>query len=647
LTAFPISPAPEPGPPETLRLRVLQTTDVHGHILPFDYHANTANHSGGLARIASLVTQARTDAGHENCLLLDTGDFLQGTPLSDLTPLPGQGWRGRNPVLRAMNLMGYDAATLGNHEFNFGLDGLHRALVQARFPLTCANAILHPGEQPDQDQTLLPPYLILSRRMRDTTGRWHVLRIGLLGLLPPQIMSWDHAHLSGRLSTRDMVETARAWLPVVRAAGADLVIVMAHSGIDPGPDHPMMENATRALARLPGIDAILAGHSHKRFPDPEHAATPGADIARATLHGMPCIKAGFAGSHLGQLDLTLSRTEGKWQVIGHQARLIPTAGTPPDQRLVRALSAAHVHTLRVTDRVLGHVTAPLHSYLAQARNDPGTQLVNDAQRRALAKALAGTQYAALPLLSASAPFKTGGRGGPGHYTDIPEGPLRLRNITDLYGFPNTLCGLIVTGEQLHDWLERAVICFHRITPGAACQMLLDPGVPGHDFDVIDGLSYTIDLTQPARFDLDGHLLDPSARRIRSLCHAGHPIADGDRFVIATNSYRAWGGGPFAALAETALIHLDSRPVRDLVADYVTQRGTLVPKARATWSFAPMARTVVMIETGPGVRAYPSDITDLGATDLGDSKMGFARLRLTLPLMAQPQDFLPDTDSCES
>lgn len=627
---------PVPDHESSLRLRILQTTDIHGHILPFDYYGDRAEPAGGLARVATLVARARAEAGPGNCLLLDNGDFLQGTPLTDLTPQPGQGWRGRHPVLRAMNLMAYDAATLGNHEFNFGLDWLRKTLTEARFPLTCANVVLQAGATPDQDRTLLPPYLILTRRMRDSAGGWHELRIGLLGLVPPQIMIWDHTHLAGRLTARDMVESARAWLPMLRAAGADLVIMMAHSGIDPGPARPMMENATRALADLPGIDVLLAGHSHRRFPDPMHQTTPGADVARGTLMGIPCVKAGYAGSHLGQIDLTLSRGTGKWQIAGHETRLLATNDVPPDRRIMRALAAAHAHTRRLSDRILGESTAPLHSYLALLRNDPGTQLVNDAQRAALAEALAGTAHAALPFLSASAPFKTGGRGGPAHYTDIPAGPLRLRNIADLYGYPNTLCGLLITGAELRDWLERAVICFRQITPGAPNQTLLDPNVPGHDFDVIDGLTYSIDLTQPPRYGRTGEILHPAARRIRSLCHAGRPLDDNARFVIATNSYRAWGGGPFPALAETALLYARSRPIRDLVAAHVRQRGTITPAARPTWRFAPMPRTLVEIETGPGLRNHPTEIEALGATDLGKQATGFASLRLTLPLARDAQ-----------
>src|SRR6056297_3601089 len=553
------------------------TTDVHAHILPFDYFTRHADQSCGLARIATLVRQARAEAGDENCILLDNGDFLQGTALSDLTAQPGQGWRGHHPVLRAMNLMGYDAGTLGNHEFNFGLEWLQKTLRQATFPLTCANAVTKRGARPDTDETLLPPYVILTRDLRDRAGALRRVRIGVIGLTPPQITKWDHAHLSGRLQARDMLETARAWIPVIRAAGADLIIALAHSGIEDGPERPMMENAARALSRIPGIDVICAGHSHRIFPGPDHRNTPGADIERSTLHGTPCLKPGFAGSHLGQFDLELTRVAGVWRIADHSAMLKSAAAAVPSPSLTRALARAHAHTRRLTDQVLGVTTAPLHSYLALARNDPATQLINDAQRTALGAALRNTPHGHLPVLSAAAPFKTGGRGGADHYADIATGPLRLGNIADLYGFPNALCGLLVTGADLRDWLERAAICFSHITPGRVSQPLFDPHVPGHHFDVIDGLSYRINLAQPPRYDLTGTLINPEARRIRDMRHAGHPVSDEDRFIVATNTYRAGGGGPFPALAEQHTVHQRTHAIAGLIADQVAGPGTLTPR----------------------------------------------------------------------
>ncbi|MET4102299.1 2',3'-cyclic-nucleotide 2'-phosphodiesterase/3'-nucleotidase [Roseovarius sp. MBR-78] len=611
-------------------LRILATSDVHGHLLPFDYFTCEADTRAGLTRLATLIRRARAEAGANNCVLLDNGDFLQGTALTDLTARPGSGWHGRHPVIRAMNQMGYDAATIGNHEFNFGLDWLEGALVQARFPLVCANAVRALGDGPRDDTAFLPPFTILHRTLCGDNGAARDIRIGVIGLTPPQAATWDHGHLAGRLALRDMVETARAWLPAIRGAGADIVIALAHSGIGAGPDQPMMENAARALARLPGLDALIAGHSHRRFPEAADARIPGADITRGTLHGLPCVNPGFGASHLGQIDLHLAHDRDGWRVTGHRTALLPATSAPPCPRLSRALARAHAHTLRLTARPLGHSRVPLHSYLALARDDPGLALVNAAQRAALATALAGTAPAGLPVLSASAPFRTGGPGGPGHYTDIPAGPLRLRNLADLYGFPNTLCGLLVTGAGLRDWLERAAICFNRIVPGQADQPLLNRDVPGHVFDVIDGLSYAIDLAEPARYDLNGRLADPGARRIRDLRFMGRPVADKDRFAVATNSYRAWGGGPFEALAETTLIHRSERAIRDILAAHIEAAGTVAPTPRATWRFATMPPgTSALLATGPGLRTYPEEIAALGATETGFDDAGFINLRLPL------------------
>ncbi|MDT8326199.1 MAG: bifunctional 2',3'-cyclic-nucleotide 2'-phosphodiesterase/3'-nucleotidase [Roseovarius sp.] len=633
-----------PTAASTVFLRVLATTDVHGYILPFDYFTNTPGLRYGLARLATLIAKARSEVAGGASILLDNGDFLQGTPMSDLTPQPGQGWHGEHPVIEAMNTLDYDAASLGNHEFNFGLDWLHDCLSAATFPVVCANAVLREGATPDADATLRAPWHMLTRDLCDSAGQTRRLRIGVLGLVPPQIMTWDHAHLSGRLTCRDMVEAARAWVPVIRAAGADLIIALAHTGIGEGPDRPMMENAAQAIARVPGIDALIGGHSHRIYPDPSKG--PGDPGHRDRLNGIPFIKPGFRGSHLGVLDLTLAQgADGNWKVTSHQGEVRAAADIPADPAFCRVLEAAHAHTLTLTEREIGRTSTPLHSYLALVRNDPATELVNAAQRSGLTRALQGTAYEGLPVLSATAPFKTGGRGGPAYYTDMAAGPLRLRNITDLYPFPNTLCGVLVTGADLRDWLERAVICFRQITPGTTDQILLDATVPGHDFDVIDGLSYAIDLSQPARYDLSGTLVAPTAHRISDLRHEGVPIPDDAQFVVATNSYRAYGGGPFRNLAETGLIHTCLRPVRDVLADYIAAQPRATPKPRPVWRFADMPDTRVLFDTGPGVRAHKSELATLDAQDLGDTRHGFARLGLWLgPKQSQSADHAL---SCES
>ncbi|SLN60516.1 Trifunctional nucleotide phosphoesterase protein YfkN precursor [Roseovarius litorisediminis] len=605
-------------------MRLLETTDVHAHLLPFDYFSGQNTGFSGLACVATLIRQARGEV--QNCLLFDSGDFLQGTPISDMTAQPGTGWTGPHPVLTAMNLLGYDAATPGNHEFNFGLNWLHETLSQASFPVTCANAL---KQSRDGAETLFPPYLILKRQVLDTRGNSHDLRIGVIGLLPPQITTWDQYHLQERVCSRDIVETAQTLVPQIRAAGADLVIALAHTGIDPATPFSMMENAALPLGAVAGIDAILAGHSHQIFPSSGFQGTVGIDACAATLNGTPAVMAGFGGSHLGVLDLGLEKGAQGWRVTHHRAQARTTQATPPDPAICAALEKAHQATVRLTGRSLGRTAKPLHSYLSLIRNDASVQLVTRAQRLALTQRLKGTEHEGLPVLSASAPFKTGGRAGPLHYSDVPPGDFLLRNAADLYAFPNTLCGLRLTGAQIRDWLERAAIIFNRITPGGDDQVLIDPAVPGHNFDVIDGLTYQIDLSQPARFDLSGNLIAASARRICDLCHAGKPVADKEEFIVATNNFRAFGGGPYPVLANVGLIHSGHRAIRDILAKFVSDHPDIPSDTQPIWTFHPMPGTSAVFETGPGIRRYPRDLAALNATDLGDSDAGFARFRLPL------------------
>lgn len=612
-----------------LHLRLLETTDLHGHVMPFDYHSGQDDRPLGLARLATLIRQARRESA--NCLLFDNGDFLQGTPLSDMTGQP-EGWDGPNPVIAAMNALDYDAVGLGNHEFNFGLPALGHALEQARFPAICTNVRA-------LGATSLPfaSTLILERRLTDTAGQAHDLRIGVIALVPPQITTWDRRHLQGRLQSTGITETARRLVPDLRAAGADLVIALAHTGIDDGPDHPGLENAALPLSRVPGIDAVLAGHSHRLFPGPDHEGLPGVSAAHGSLNGIPAIMAGFAGSHLGLLDLVLMHDPEGWRAIDHRATLRalhPGTGAPPtpaDPAVVKTVAGAHRATMRLINRPLGTTAAPLHSYLALVRDDPALRLVNAAQTSALARAVAGTPDSALPILSATAPFRTGGRAGPHHFTDIPAGPVRLRNVADLYAFPNTLVGARITGAALRDWLERAASCFHRLLPGIADQPLADPVSPGHAFDVISGVTYRIDLSRPPRFAPDGERLNPASHRVRDLRHQGRPVARDDQFLIATNEYRAAGGGPYRALPEADILHLSMTPVRDLLAHHIRDGpAPLRLPAAPGWAFYPMPPgTSAIVKTGPGLRNHPGDINALDATDLGDTSGGFMRLRMPL------------------
>lgn len=602
------------------------------HLLPWDYHADLPRPGVGLARTADLIALAR--AGTANTLLLDNGDILQGTPMGDLIAGSGLAPGAPHPMIRAMNALGYDAATPGNHEFNYGLDFLMASLDAANFPVTSANVVLHPGQAPRQDRTLLRPYLLLDREMTDATGTGHSLRVGVIGMLPPQIMVWDRDHLNGRITTRDMVEATAAFLPEMCEAGADIIVALCHSGIGAAGASAGMENAALALAALPGIDAVVAGHSHLVFPSPDFAGRPGVDVDRGTLAGKPATMPGAFGSHLGLIDLVLEPAARGWRVAQGSGRAVPVAKTaaspsPASRAVEEAARSAHAATLKQVRRPVGYSAMPLSTHFAMVMPVQAARVIAAAKRWHVSERLRGSSLAQLPLLATAAPFKAGGRGGPGHYTDVPYGPLVLRHVADLYPFPNTICALRVSGADLAGWLERSAGAFLQITPGVADQPLLDPEFPTSCFDTIFGLTYSIDLSQPARFDPQGDVADPKAQRIGDLCHAGRPVAPDDWFVVATNSYRASGGSRFPGASPDHIVWSDDRRNADVLQDYITAKGGLRPDTTAVWRFHPLPGTSVLFDTSPRARLLPDDPAGIDIEAAGQGPGGFARFRIRL------------------
>ncbi|WP_165918917.1 bifunctional 2',3'-cyclic-nucleotide 2'-phosphodiesterase/3'-nucleotidase [Rhodovulum adriaticum] len=498
----------------------MQITDLHANILPYDYFADRPAQDIGLARTAGLAAQLRAEAA--NALLLDNGDFLQGNPLADYFGQvrglrPGE----VHPVIAAMNAAGVEVATLGNHDFDYGLDFLHAALAGAGFPVVSANVLTARGATPADDRMLVAPWVILDRHLIDEAGHSLPIRVGVIGFAPPQITRWSHPHLDGRISARDIMQAARAQVPALRAAGADLVIALCHSGLAE-PDHVEgQENAGIPLAGVEGIDVVLAGHQHLTLPGPAYRGVPGVDADAGTIRGKPAVMAGFWGGHLGVIDLALGHDRGRWRILDHDSRLYPIAARQPDgtvaplvrdmPAVTRAAAPAHAETLDYVRRPVGRCTGALHSYFALAGADPCVALLAQAQRAHVRQALKGTEHDGLPILSAVSPFKAGGRGGPEYYSDVPAGDLAIRHVADLYPYPNTVQAVRLTGAQVRAWLERAASLFNRIVPGQPDQMLMERDAPAYQFDVLDGLRYRIDLGQPARFDALGGPGNPQGR----------------------------------------------------------------------------------------------------------------------------------------
>ena len=619
-------------------LRIMETTDLHVHVLPYDYYGDRPSDQVGLAKTASLINAIRAEAA--NAVLIDNGDFLQGNPMGDYIAYErGMSQGDIHPIIKAMNHLDFAASTLGNHEFNYGLDFLDATLAGASFPFVCANVAKGSlAANPRGDTTLIKPYIILERTVTDGAGNTHPVKLGLIGFVPPQIMNWDRRWLEGNVNARDIIETAQAYLPEMREAGADLIIALSHSGIGAAQHSDGMENAAVPLAALDGIDAILTGHSHLDFPGPKYDGFAGLDNAAGTIMGKPAVMAGFWGSHLGLIDLLLERQGDRWAIISHTSEARPIYRREDRQTIPlvdevtevsNTVAAEHEETLAYIRRPVGKTAAPLHSYFALVADDPSVQIVSQAQTWYIEQMLQGTEWAGLPILSAAAPFKAGGRGGPDYYTDVAPGPVAIKNVADLYLYPNTVRAVAITGAQVKEWLEMSAGQFNQIAANTSDQPLINPAFPSYNFDVIDGVTYQIDLSQPAKYDPKGEPINPNASRIQNLSHNGQPIDPAQQFIVATNNYRASGGGNFPDINDSVVIFEGPDTNRDVIVRYIVEQGTINPSADDNWTFAAIQGASVLFETGPNGASHLGDVKAIAIEPAGDGADGFARYRINL------------------
>ncbi|WP_242258256.1 bifunctional 2',3'-cyclic-nucleotide 2'-phosphodiesterase/3'-nucleotidase [Streptococcus thoraltensis] len=574
--------APQEG--QSVDVRILSTTDLHTNLVNYDYYQDKESQKIGLAKTAVLIDNAKAE--NSNVVLVDNGDLIQGTPLGTYKALVDRVEKGeQHPMYAALGALGFDASTLGNHEFNYGLDYLKNVISTAGLPVVNANVIDATSNQP-----LFKQYEIITKSFKDADGKQVNLKIGITGIVPPQILNWDKANLEGKVTVRDSVKALEELVPKIRQAGADIVLVLSHSGIGDDEYHEGEENVGYQIAGIKGVDAVVTGHSHAEFPSGDdtgfYEKYPNVDGVNGTINGTPVTMAGKYGDHLGVIDLGLTYTNGKWKVTKSHAEIreIDTKSNIADPRVIAIADKAHQGTIAYVRKQVGTTTAPINSYFALVKDDPSVQIVNNAQLWYAKQELAGTPEAELPLLSAAAPFKAGTRGDATAYTDIPAGPIAIKNVADLYLYDNVTAILKVTGADLKEWLEMSAGQFNQIDPtDTKPQSLVNMEYRTYNFDVIDGLTYEFDVTQPNKYDRNGNLVNANASRVRNLKYNGQAIDPNQEFMVVTNNYRATGNFPGVKKASiNRLLNLENRQA---IINYILAEKTINPSADNNWRFA--------------------------------------------------------------
>ncbi|WP_214884939.1 MULTISPECIES: bifunctional 2',3'-cyclic-nucleotide 2'-phosphodiesterase/3'-nucleotidase [unclassified Exiguobacterium] len=647
---------------DIVKLRFLETTDLHTNITNYDYFQDKVDNTIGLTKVATLINEHRTAAGETNTFLFDNGDTIQGTPFGDYVreSQAGKNEVFEHPMYKAMAALNYDAVTLGNHEFNFGLEFLYNAMEGSKGKLRFVNSNVNDLEgNPIVSKFNVDgqEVQIIERTVTDMDGETHTIKVGVFGVVPPKIMSWDSGNLQGRVTTEDIIPSAREAVQKLKDQGADVVVALAHSGIGESAalaDEQLdsEENVGYALTKIDGLDMVMTGHQHGRFPDAKgmFASFPNVDMTKGTINGKPVVMANNQGKDLGVIDFELELVDGKWQIIDASATLdTVTADTAVDPSIQALIEDDHLATIDYINQPVGEIQDDIQSYFALVRDDASVQFVTNAQKWYVEKELETnpelSAYKELPLLSAGAPFKAGGREltDASYYTNIPKGQIALKNVADLYVYPNTLEVVKVTGKDVMDWLEMSAGAFDQIEEDG--ENLLNLQFRSYNFDILDGLTYEIDVTGPAKFDVGGKLVNENANRVKNVEYNGQPIKMDQEFLVATNNYRA-GSSSFPGLGGGKnIVYRSAYETRNVISDYIIEsKDKLDYKADNNWKIVADAKRSVTFETADAGNQYLNLYEGIEATDATrEDAAGRLFRTYTTELEAAPVDLVLSVD----
>lgn len=522
-------------------LTVYSTSDIHGSVIGWNYF--TAKPADvGLAKISTIIKEGRAAKGaDDDILVIDGGDILQGTPLDTYMVQHPDEWK-THPMFDAFNKIGYDAINLGNHEFNFGLDYLKKAIGRNKNVLG-ANVI---EDKTGRTWSGVRPYLIKKVKIDGET-----VRVGIIGTDTPAIPNFEAPDHYAGVHFADQVPVMRQCIEELKKQGADIIIGVTHSGVPRG-DRNAEENQVVSIAQAcPELSLLICAHNHVVIDNENGVTGPDGTVYKdGVIHGVPVVESGKDGKFVGESKLTIHKVNGKWTVEKVATKAVSVKGVEDDPEIVAQVRPWHEKTIHSLQQVIGRATDEFTGAESNHQDSAIVDLVNEVQRH-----YAGTQ------LSASAAFNTS--------QNIDKGDITMQEISGLYIYENYLYGIEISGAELRKYMEHAAN-FYGTTPD-------------YNYDMLQGVDYTMDLTKPA------------GQRIVKLQYQGRDVKDSDTFTLAINDYRMNGGSGYMeamgytdgrkpkVVFDSMKTYGDDGQMRSLMVRYIKEKGTITPSCDHNWT----------------------------------------------------------------
>jgi 2',3'-cyclic-nucleotide 2'-phosphodiesterase/3'-nucleotidase len=591
----------------TMHLAIMETTDLHGHVRSYDYLKNQPDLNFGIEKTSTLIHQVRKI--NPNHLLIDNGDTFEGSAITDYQILTKPiACKESLSIYKVMNYLNFDASVIGNHEFNYGLETLskltagqmkssfvesssHKKCSGPLFPLISGNIF-----DTNTHQTIFKPYLVLNKIFIIKTKHGELqkvpFKVGILGFTPPKILTWDKNHLAGKVYSSDSIALAKQYINELKNQGVQLIIVASHSGLDHSQYTPDMENNGWHLSLIEGVDVLLLGHSHQLFPGSPNPANQfnhlSVKASDGTVNGVPTLMPNFWGSHLGVIEMDLMFNGEDWVVDKNKTivKNLPIQSKDnlnilSDNKIINMTKNEHNQVIQYLNQPLTISKFPITSYFTDLGESSVPYIINEAQTQYVRKIIQ-ERYEHLkniPITSMASSFRNG-FAGPNDFTVIPKGRINRRSAMDLYVYPNTIAAVLVNGEELKNWLEKSSQRFNQIDPSNPSDQLLTSNLPSYNFDMLTDpdFNYEIDVSQPI------------SNRINNLKYKNHLITKEDQFIVATNNYRASGGGNLLPTNNKNTIFIDTMSNKEVVINYLASQKKIIHPPYRSWKFTPINST---------------------------------------------------------